>query len=239
MVSQVAYPRSRRLSKDKRVAEIMQVARSVLRERGSEQFLTAEVAERCGISEGTIYKYFASRRDLLIQVAEEWFEEFLQDEHPHDRDLPFRERLLQVIRRNLAIIRAEPSLTRFLLSDLRADPNYRSMRIYQQNRQVAKGINNIIEDGIAHGDLRPDVQVRIVRNMIQGCIEYQIWSYLRGEGDFSVEQSAQGITDIIVRGITAAPEPATDLDAAVARLEALASRIDQSLATPAGNGASG
>lgn len=233
MAKQVTFPRSRRLSKDKRVAEIMQIARAVLRERGSEQFLTAEVAERCGISEGTIYKYFASRRDLLIQVAEQWFEEFLEEEHPHDRDLPFRERLLQVIRKNLTIIRAEPSLTRFLLADLRADPSYRSMRIYEQNRQVAKGITNIIQDGIAHGDLRPDVQVRIVRNMIQGCIEYQIWSYLRGEGDFSVEQSAQGITDIIVRGIAAGHAPAPDLGDAVARLEAVASRLDARLAAGA------
>jgi len=227
------YPKSRRLSKDMRVAEIMQVARSVLRERGSDAFLTAEVAERCGISEGTIYKYFASRRDLLIKVAEEWFEEFIDDEHPHDRELPFRERLLQVIRRNLSIIRAEPSLTRFLLADLRADPSYRSMRIYEQNREVAKGITTIIQDGIAAGDLRPDVQVRLVRNMIQGCIEYQIWSYLRGEGDFSVEQSAQGITDIIVRGITGTPAPSGDLAQAVARLEAVTAKLDGWLTAPA------
>ena len=216
----------------------MQVARALLRERGSEQFLTAEVAERCGISEATIYKYFASRRDLLIKVAEDWFEEFLYDEHPQDRELPFRERLLQVIRKNLSLIRAEPSLTRFLLADLRADPSYRFMRIYEQNRQVARGITNIIKDGIAHGDLRPDIQVRVVRNMIQGCIEYQIWSYLRGEGDFSVEHSAQGLTDIIMRGIDATPNPAPGLGEVVARLEALESRIDARLAMPADTGPS-
>lgn len=197
----------------------------LLRERGAEQFLTSELAERCGISEGTIYKYFVNRRDLLIQVAEEWFEEFLEDEHPHDRELPFRERLLQVIRKNLTIIRSEPSLTRFMLSDLRADPNYRSMRIYQQNRQAAKGITNIIGDGIASGALRPDVQIRTVRNMIQGCIEYQVWSYLRGEGDFSIEQSAQGITDVVVRGIENSVAPPADLDAAIARLEAITDRL--------------
>ncbi len=225
MSATAPQPKPRRLSRDLRVAEILQAARVLLRDRGAEQFLTSELAERCGISEGTIYKYFASRRDLLIQVAEEWFEEFLEDEHPHDRELPFRDRLLQVIRKNLTIIRAEPSLTRFLLSDLRADPNYRSMRIYQQNRQVAKGITTIISDGIAGGALRPDVQVRTVRNMIQGCIEYQVWSYLRGEGDFSIEQSAQGITDVVVRGIIAAPLSEPKLEATVARLETVVAEL--------------
>ncbi|WP_380941623.1 TetR/AcrR family transcriptional regulator [Sphingomonas floccifaciens] len=213
------------MSKDNRVAEILKAARSLLRERGAEAFLTSELAERCGISEGTIYKYFASRRDLLIQVAEEWFEEFLEDEHPHDRELPFRERLLQVIRKNLTIIRSEPSLTRFLLSDLRADPAYRSMRIYQQNRQVAKGISQILEDGLRDGAVRADIQIRTVRNMIQGCIEYQVWSYLRGEGDISIEHSAQGITDIVVRGIAVEADKPSELAPVVRRLEAIADRL--------------
>ena len=226
MTAYAKATKPRRMSKDKRVADIIRGARVLLRERGAEQFLTSELAERCGISEGTIYKYFASRRDLLVKVAEDWFQEFIEDEHPHDRNLPFRDRLLLVIRKNLTIIRSEPSLTRFLLSDLRADPHYRSMRIYEQTRQVAKGITNIINDGIASGAVRADVQVRTVRNMIQGCIEYQIWSFLRGEGDFSVEQSARGITDIIVQGIGNVIVQPSDLEAAVARLEVVADRLD-------------
>lgn len=229
MTNNPAFPRSRRLTKDKRVAEIMQVAREVLRERGAENFLPSEVAERCGISEGTIYKYFASRRELLTQVAEQWFEESLYEEHPADRTLPFRERLLQIIRKNLSMIRAEPSLTRFMLADLRADPNYRSMRMHQLNRMNAKSLMDVVRDGIADGELRPDIDLRIVRNMIQGCIEYQIWSYLRGEGEFSVEHSAQGITDVIVRGIGATVAPATELHDAVSRLVTLADRIDARL----------
>lgn len=229
MSTQTEFPRSRRLSKDKRVAEIMQVARQVLRERGAEQFLTSEVAERCGISEGTIYKYFATRRELMVQVAEQWFEEALFEEHPDDRGLPFRERLLQNIRKNLTMIRTEPLLTRFMLGDLRADPNYRSTRMHQLNRRNAKSFLDIVQDGIADGELRADIDLRIVRNMIQGCIEYQIWSYLRGEGEFSVEHSAQGITDVIVRGIGASVAPATDLQDAVARLATIADRIDERL----------
>jgi len=106
-------PAARRLPREQRVATILQTALAVLRERGSEQFLTAEVAERCGISEGTIYKYFATRRDLLIQVAEKWFEEFLTVERPPSHQRPVRDRLLHVIGNALALIRREPTITRF------------------------------------------------------------------------------------------------------------------------------
>lgn len=218
--------KARRLSKDKRIADILQVARAVLRERGAEHFATGEVARLCGVSEGTIYKYFASRRDLLIKVAEEWFEEFVEDEHPHDRSLSVRERLMLGVRQHLAIIRAEPALTRFLLTDLRSDPQYRTMRIHQLNRQAAQRFSNIIADGVASGDFRADADVRLVRNMILGCIEYSIWSYLRGENDFAVESSAQAIADVILRGIAVKEGGGAGLNGELSRLSALIDRME-------------
>ena len=64
-----AKPIVRRLPRDQRVAAILLEARNVLQERGSEQFLASEVAERCGISEGTIYKYFPTKRDLFLAAV--------------------------------------------------------------------------------------------------------------------------------------------------------------------------
>lgn len=221
---------SKRLPRDQRVAAILDVSREVLRERGSQQFLTSEVAERCGTSEGTIYKYFASKRDLLIQVAEHWFEEFLTEESPVARQSPFRDRLFHMIWRNLSIIRREPALTRFVLMELRSDPNYRQMRICEQNRQIAKGIMDVIADGRETGALRQDISVKLVRDMIFGCIEHQTWAYLRGEGDFSVEASAEGITEIIMNGMgdkdAASPAP---IDEAVRRLESVTGALTREL----------
>ena len=228
-------PAARRLPRDQRVAVIMQTARAVLRERGYEQFLTTEVAERCGISEGTIYKYFPTKRDLLIQVAEVWFDEFIVDELPSNKQRPIRERLFHVIWKSLSIIRREPALTRFVLLDLRADPNYRNMRIYQQNRQIAAEVMNVVEDGIKQGVLRSDLPLKRIRDMIFGCIEHQTWAYLRGEGDFSVEDSAEGITDILMRGIAAGPAaPAGDVSAALGRLETVTAALSRELKSISG-----
>jgi len=221
---------ARRLPRDQRVAAILQEARAVLRERGSDPFPTAEVAERCGVSEGTIYKYFPTKRDLLIQVAESWFEEFLEDMPPNNRQLPIREQLLHVIWSNLALIRREPALTRFVLMDLRADPNYRSMRIHELNRRIAAKVMNVVEEGVEAGVLRPDIPLKIIRDMIFGAIEHQTWAYLRGEGDFSVDTSAAGITEIVYDGIAVRTDHATDdIGAAVARLERVARELTDGL----------
>ena len=223
-------PTARRMPRDQRVAVIMQAARAVLRERGYEQFPTGEVAERCGVSEGTIYKYFATKRDLLIQVAEVWFEEFLEEPHPSNRHQPIRERLLGVIWTNLSLIRREPSLTRFVLMDLRADPGYRKMRIYDLNRRIAAKVMDVVEDGVKLGELR-DIPRKLIRDMIFGSIEHQTWAFLRGEGDFSVDDSAAGITDVIYSGIAVRQETRPpEMGDAVARLEQVTAELRAELA---------
>jgi len=220
-------PGTRRLPRDQRVATILQGAREILRERGYEQFLTAEVAERCGISEGTIYKYFATKRDLLIQVAEGWFEEFLTAEAPPSVQRPIRDRLFHVIWNNLSLVRRQPTLSRFVLMELRPDPNFRAMRIYEINKRIAEKVMEVIRDGVARGDLRGDISLKLIRDMIFGAIEHQTWAFLRGEGDFSVEDSAEGITDVVLRGIAARPAAAqTDWDSTLARIEKVATRLE-------------
>lgn len=212
-------PAARRLPRDQRMAAILQNARTVLRERGSEQFLTSEVADLCGTSEGTIYKYFPTKRDLLIQLAESWFEEFLEEDYPAKASGPIRERLYHAIWWSLSIIRREPALTRFVLMELRADPNYRSMRIYQQNREVVSRVMNVVEEGRISGEFRDDLPRRVVRDMIFGAIEHQTWAYLRGEGDFSIDDSAEGITEVVMRGISTGETSDDTLSDAVTRLE--------------------
>lgn len=210
---------ARRLPRDQRVAVILKTARTVLRDRGSEQFLTSEVAERCGTSEATIYKYFPTKRDLLIKAAEDWFEEFLSDDYPARTSGPLRDRLYHAVWWALSFIRREPTLSRFVLMELRADPAYRTMRIYQQNRKVVARVMDIVEDGRRNGLVRDDIPLRLMRDMIFGAIEHQTWAYLRREGDFSVDDSAEWITEVILGGIVATQPAGQHLSEAVAMLE--------------------
>lgn len=221
---------AKRLPRDDRMASILQTARVVLRERGFENFLTSEVAKRCGVSEGTIYKYFNTKRELLQRVAEDWFEEFLTEDAPSRPDEPIRDRLYRVIWRNLWGIKKEPALTRFVLLDVRASPDFRSTTTYEQNRRFAQAVIDVIQDGISTGEFRDDIAVRVIRDMIFGAIEHQTWAFLRGEGDFSVDESAAAIADIISRGLAPAVRAGGDLDALADKLKAVADQLGTSIA---------
>jgi TetR/AcrR family fatty acid metabolism transcriptional regulator len=190
-----------RLPRDERMSEIMSVTRQMLAEMGYKNITTLEIAQRCHISEGAIFRHFPTKRDLLIKVAEAWFEELLSVDEGDEAGTSPRDRLRREIGYALSIIRKEPTLTRYVLMELRPDPEYRSMRLYQLNRQFTNRIRNALTAAIASGDLRSDVPVDLLRDMIFGSIEHQTWAFLRDEGDFDVEAAADGIMTVIWRGM--------------------------------------
>jgi len=224
-------PAFRRLPRDQRVSAIMAAARVVLREKGYEQFSTADVAERCGISEGTIYKYFINKRDLMIQVAEAWYDELAAQERVGNPDRPIRDRLHVAISNHLLFIRREPQLTRFILMDLRSDPAFRQTRIFALNKQVTAWVMDVVEEGVRRGELRDDFSRKVVRNLIFGYLEHQVWAFLRGEGDFSLQECAAEITDIVLRGIAAGtPGRTGSVEDLVARMEAMIRQLQDEVA---------
>ena len=195
-----------RLRPDERSAELVSAARELLGEVGYERFLPAEVARRCGVSEATVYRYFPTRRALLVRVAETWFDEILDALEPgvvaHDGTY---EQLRYVVRYAVEVVRREPTLTRYILNELRPDPAFRSTSIFRLNQRFTGIVRRVLRDAVARGDLRDDVGVDLLRDMIFGGIEHQAWAYLRGEGDFSIERTTEGITTVIYRGMAAHP----------------------------------
>jgi TetR/AcrR family transcriptional regulator, fatty acid metabolism regulator protein len=230
----MSKPSPRRLPRDERVGHILAVTREMLSEIGHEAIVTAEVARRCGISEATIYKYFESKRDLLIQVAVQWFEEELREPRPTTKGRSVFEALRQVVWHSISTVRRQPALARFVLLELRPDPGFRKMPIFQINRRFTEHVADVLREGIRAGELRDDVPVPLLRDMVFGCIEHQTWAFLRGEGDFSDDALADGITTVIYRGMLAQQpqkqEVSVDaLSRTAQRFEQIAGRLERAL----------
>ncbi len=192
-----------RQAPEARTASIMAVARELLREVGYEHFLPSEVARRCGISEGLVYRYFPTKRHLLNRVAEDWFEDILSLEPALEHVHGSYARLRYVIAHDLEVVRKEPALTRYLYLELRPAAGYRGSHAQELNRRFTSIVQQVITEGVAAGDFRSDVDPRLVRDMVFGAIEYRTWGFLRGESPFPLHETADQITDLIYRSITA------------------------------------
>ncbi len=217
-----------RLPRAQRVADIMLTARAVFSEKGYSDAMIAEIAERAGVVEGTIYRYFSGKRELLIKVVEDWYEEMLTD---YDRQLHgirgTWNRLRFMIWRHLSVIHNDPAMCRLIFNELRSGPEYRETAVFELNREYTNRTLAIVQEAMDSGEFRAGIPLRIVREMIYGGVEHHTWAYLRGEGDFSPEDSADAITDIIYRGLVRSGVAIDRGEEAIRRLEEVADRLEK------------
>jgi AcrR family transcriptional regulator len=128
-----------RLPRDERVADIMQAARGVFCEKGYEAASTAEIAAKAGVVEGTLYRYFSSKRELLIKVVESFYEGTLAD---YERQLQGMRgtwnRLRFLIWKHLSVIHADPALCRLIIHEMRPWPEYSHSSVFKLNQRYTQ-----------------------------------------------------------------------------------------------------
>lgn len=221
-----------RQSRERRVADIMAAAKHVFESKGYDEALISDIAERADVVDGTIYRYFDSKRDLLVKVIEHWYLTMLSD---YDARLEgirgTRNRLRFMIWRHLSAIHDDPALCRLMFQQLRTGADYTGSAAFELNRQYTRRTLDIVGEGIAKGELRPDVSQRVVRDMIYGCVEHRTWTYLRGEGALDPNAAADAIVDMVFRGLQLAG-PEAEQEDAVARLGRAVERLEGLNATP-------
>lgn len=219
-----------RLPAERRILDIMLAARAVFTEKGYNDALMSDIAERAGVVEGSIYRFFANKRDLLVRVVEHWYEEMLaRDDEQFASVRGTWNQIRFIVHHHLSSIRREPALSRLVFQELRPDPSYRKTRLFELNQVYTHRIIDVVKAAVAQGEFRTDVSPHLVRDMIYGCVEHRTWAFLRNEGDFEIEKTADSIADIIYRGLIV-NKPGDDavagtlsrLEDAVARLERLA-----------------
>lgn len=222
-----------RLPADQRMADILAAARAVIAEKGYENTVMSDIAQRAGVVEGSLYRFFENKQELLIRVTEDWFQEQLTSDSGVASIRGTWNKLRHLIWRALMVIRRHPALSRFVLTEIRPNPNYRSMPLFQLNRRLTAEIRGVCEEAIASGEFRGDVTPSLLRDMIFGCIEHRTWAFLRGEGDFSIDEVADGIANVIYRGMVAQAPNDADLADVVQRLERVAATFEgQQTKTP-------
>lgn len=220
-----------RLPPEKRIADIMRAAREVFTERGYSDALISDIAERAGVVEGSIYRFFTNKHDLLVRVVEHWYEEMLErDATEFEAIRGTWNQIRYIIHRHLNSIRQEPTLSRLVFQELRPDPNYRKTRVFKLNQAYTHRIIDVTSAAIASGEFRADASPPLVRAMLYGSVEHLTWAYLRKEGDFDLAATTDALTDLIYHSlaVTADATPqASNLTGAISRLESIADRLEK------------
>ena len=144
-----------RLPPERRMADILQASRLVFAEKGYNEALISDIAERAGVVEGSIYQFFANKRDLLVKIAEQWYEEIIAGDNELFQSVHgVWNQLRFIVHRHLISIRREPALSRLVFQELRPDPGYRKTKLFQLNQTYTQRVVEIVKAAVASGEFR-------------------------------------------------------------------------------------
>jgi AcrR family transcriptional regulator len=219
--------RATRLGRQQRVDEILAAARDVFAAQGYDNTAVAEIAARTGVAEGTVFKYFATKRELLLKVLERWYEDMFGD---YARDLAgvagHRARLRLLIRRHLCSVRDYPLLCRLMFREVRSEQDYHGSDLHALNRQYTRLLLDVIEDGMQADEFRADLPPALLRDLIYGGIEHHTWGYVCGRGELDVDTVTDQIMRILTAGIVST-RAAADLESETRRLSLRVNKLEQ------------
>lgn len=195
--------------------KIVEAALTTFAEQGYHGTATKEIARRAGVSEATIFKYFPTKRDLLLGVvlptAEEVFTPAMQRsimpvlEGPHASFEAFARALL---RERLAFVRAHPRLVRILAQELPFDAELRAEFKRSTFAPFLAKMFALVERFQREGKL-VDWPAPVVFRCLFSTIGAYIFQrvFMMPEAPWDEEAEEERVVAFLVRGLAPAPPP--------------------------------
>lgn len=192
---------------EKRV-RIIDAAVEVFAEKGFRAARISDIARSAGVADGTIYLYFKNKEDLLLVIFEEKMEQLLDrlEDSLRGLDDPL-ERIAAYARHHFRSIEDNPSLAQVFQVELRQ--SHRFLRDYRPEKlwRYLGVFSELVRDGQERGVIRPEIDPFLAQWAFFGALdEISIqWVLARRRERFNLEQAAEQVVEMFLRGMTPGP----------------------------------
>ena len=116
----------------------------------------------------------------------------------------FSAQLETLIRRHLEVFVSDTDLCRLFISEVRTASDYEGSSIQELNRLYTSVLIRIVKDAVKTGEVRSEVNPKLLRDVIFGAIEHLAWRHVNGKGQLRVAQTARDLTIMLTSGICGA-----------------------------------
>lgn len=164
---------------------IFAAAIELLSSRGLHQLSMEAVAEKAGVGKATLYRRFASKRDLVEAALRT-----IRSVGPAPDTGTVRGDLGRLIKREIAASKRIKGLERFaprLLADAADDPELSALA-HETVLTTDRGrIDEVLRRGVERGELRDDLDLELAIDLLHGALIYRF--LLSGEGARAITAS--------------------------------------------------
>ena len=183
----------------------IQAAASVFSEKGFHGASTADIAERLGIKQGSLYYYFDSKEEALEDVCLYGLQQYVENmDAIAARDEPFETRLFAVISNHLGSYRTKSEALKVHNDERLYLPLERRRRLKALGSRYREQLETIINDGVAAGSVRDTIDSHFMAQSVIGMCN-GLGEIIVRDADADVFDLARKCTDLLLQGT--GPDP--------------------------------
>jgi len=201
----LALPSTRRnASQRRRAPQIIDAAARVFAERGFHGATTQDIADVLGIRQASLYYYFSSKEAALELVCLRGVEGFFEAAKAiAARPESARKRLILLIESHLSPLVDRADFVKVFLNERQHLPRESRRRIGRWSRGLERIFEDVIKEGIAKGEFRADLDIRMATLAILGmCNAASSW---QRKENIDVTDIAEEFARLVIDGMGKRP----------------------------------
>lgn len=182
--------------------EVYAAAAKLFATKGYHATRVQDIADELGILKGSLYYYFSSKEDLLVKITEGRIEKLLEAiQAIADTGYPPRQKIALAIDEHLRFFQEHVHIYTIFVREQLADINKRTANNARKMNRVYQQLwKEMLEEGIAAGEFRADIDTELIMRAILGLCNYT-WTWYDPTGRVQIRELARIFTDLILSGI--------------------------------------
>lgn len=190
---------------------ILDAAIEVIAEHGFFHSRVAEIADRAGVADGTIYLYFKNKDELLMAAIDSAFHRFIQRAKTALEQVPDpREKLRRMAFLHLEGLGSKRSLAIVFQTELRHSLKFLGQFSHNLLVEYFDLIKGVVREGQEAGAFRTDISVTMAAHCFFGSLDEIVTTWILSDHDRDRDYHLSSLTDsvvsIILKGLESGSE---------------------------------
>jgi TetR/AcrR family transcriptional regulator, cholesterol catabolism regulator len=183
-------------------ARILEVAARLFMEQGFAATSVREIGEQAAVGQSSLYHHVRSKSQLLFQLSQSFSTELLDRITAMVAASPSpTQQLRGLVHVVLSVVESHQAEVTVFLREGHALPDGPRQQVQHERDLVDAMVDKMILDGIAAGELRPDLDVRLTRMGILGMCNWT-YQWFQADGEHSSTQIADYFADLVLFGMS-------------------------------------
>jgi AcrR family transcriptional regulator len=141
----------------------------VFADKGYHGASTRDIAEQLGIKQGSLYYYFKSKEEALVEVCLYAMRDYVDHMDAIARsDQPFEAKLIATITSHVSKYREQNGAMKVYHSERLYLPEAKREKLYRLGSGYRQALEELFEEGVASGTLRPDLDCHFATQTVIG-----------------------------------------------------------------------